>query len=207
MPIWRLQCTWQLDTVAPRDKVMITPHFNDIGATTDPQNLCDDMLAGLQTITQHTGEVQVKAYDAQGSVPVYPQGDAIINKGVTQDSLFPRELALCLSFYGERNVKRQRGRLFVPLDFCTPGQPGLRPTMPVNKLGLLSDLLQGLGGADVDWCVYSRFLDQAFSVTDWWYDNEWDIMRSRGMKGTARVTGTTAEARGGAVVNDPVPLV
>lgn len=196
MPIYRLQCTWQLDTVAPRDKVMITPHFDVLNPAADPQGLCEDLLTGLQTITQHTGEVQVKAYDAQGTVPVYPVGDAIINKGVAQASLFPRELALCLSFYGGRNVKRQRGRLFVPLDFCTPGQPGLRPSMPVTKLAELSSLLQGLGGVDVDWCVYSRLLDKAFSVTDWWYDNEWDIMRSRGTKGTQRIIGTTSEARG-----------
>jgi hypothetical protein len=194
MPVWRLQCTWQIDSAAPKDKVMITPHFNDIGATTDPQNLCDDMLAGLETIKSTTGEVQVKAYDAQGSIPVYPQGDAIVRKGAVQATTYPRELAVCLSFYGERNVKRQRGRIYVPLFFTTPSSVGLRPDTTQTALESLATLFQGLGGADVDWCVYSRRMDHAYSVTNWWYDNEWDVMRSRGLKGTSRVLGTTSEA-------------
>jgi len=194
MPIWRLQCTWQADTVAPRDRVMITPHFNDLGATTDPQNLCDDMLAGLQTIHSFGGEVRVTAYDAQGTVPVYPQGDAIIQKGATQGTGGPRELAMCLSFYGERNVPRQRGRLYIPIFFLGATTNSLRPTMPQPAMPALVSLFTGLGGPDVDWCVYSRKMKHAYSVTDWWYDDEWDVMRSRGLRGTTRVLGTTTEA-------------
>jgi len=194
MPVWRLQCTWQLDSAAPRDRMMITPHFNDVGATTDPQNLCDDMLAGLQAITNISGEVRVTAYDAQGSIPVYPQGDAIANKGAVHTSSLPRELAVCLSFYGERNVPRQRGRLYMPCWFLGIATSGLRPSIPIAKMTQFVPLLTDLGGPDVDWCVYSRKLDHAFSVTDWWYDNEWDVMRSRGTLGTSRIKGTTSEA-------------
>jgi hypothetical protein len=203
MPIWRLQVSWQKDTVAPRDRMLITPHFNDVGSTTDPQNLCDDLLAGLNTITATTGELRVKAYDAQGSVPVYPQGDSIINTGATQPTSNPRELAVCLSFYGERNVPRQRGRLYIPLWFLGFTQPGLRPTTPIAKMQDLVNLFTGLGGLDVDWSVYSRTLDHAFAVTDWWYDNEWDVIRARGGVGTSRVKGTTSEA--GAIGRE-VPL-
>jgi hypothetical protein len=194
MPIWRLQVSWQLDTAAPRDGVIITPHFNDIGATTDPQNLCDDMLAGISTILPSTGEIRVKAYDAQGSVPVYPQGDSIINKGLPHTTTKPRELACCLSFYGERNVKRQRGRLYIPASLLALDTNNLRPVTPIAKMSALVDLFTGLGGADVDWCVYSRLMNHAYSVTNWWYDDEWDIMRSRGLRPTTRVVGTTTEA-------------
>lgn len=175
---------------------MITPHFNDIGATTDPQNLCDDMLAGLSTIFPTTGEIRVKAYDAQGSKPVYPQGDAIIRKSATMATAAPRELAVALSFYGERNVKRQRGRVFIPAYLLGANTSSLRPTGPYTKMTDLVGLFTGLGGADVDWCVYSRLLKHAYSVTNWWYDDEWDVMRSRGLRPTTRVTGTTTEASG-----------
>jgi hypothetical protein len=194
MPVWRLQASWQLDSAAPRDRVTITPHFNDVGATTDPQNLCDDLLAGLQALKNCTGEVRVKAYDAQGSVPVYPQGDAIVQAGAVQGTTTPRELAVCLSFYGERNVPRQRGRLYIPTWFTSHLTGSLRPTNPNAVMAALPGLFAGLGGPDVDWCVYSRKLDHAFSVTDWWCDNEWDVVRSRGMRPTSRITGTTTEA-------------
>jgi hypothetical protein len=203
MPIWRLQCTWQADTVAPRERMMITPHFNDLGATTDPQNLCNDMLAGLNTITPFTGELRVTAYDAQGNVPVYPQGDAIINKGAQQATSSPRELAVCLSFYSERNVPRQRGRLYMPLFLQGVGNPQLRPTLPIAKMTQFVDLFTGLGGVDVDWCIYSRVQDKAWPVTNWWYDNEWDVQRSRGLAGTSRIQGTTTEAG----TFEEVPLV
>jgi len=202
MPIWRLQCSWQLDTAAPRDAVMITPHFNDIGATTDPQNLCDDMLAGLNTVFPTSGEIRVKAYDAQGSIPVYPQGDAVIRKGIPHATNVPRELAVCLSFYGERNVPRQRGRLYIPAYLAGADTAKLRPEAPITRIESFVPLLTGLGGADVDWCVYSRRMDHAYSITNWWYDDEWDVMRSRGMRPTSRVQGTTTEAG----TTDLVPL-
>jgi len=204
MPVWRLQTAWQLDTTAPRDRMVITPHFNDVGATTDPQNLCDDWLAALQVIAPTTGQLSVTAYDAQGTVPVYPEAQSIINVGATKATGVPRELALCLSFYGERNVPRQRGRLYLPLWFLNIAVPSLRPTLPITAMTALVQQLQDLGGVDVDWCVYSRTLDNAFTVTNWWYDNEWDVQRSRGMVGTSRTQGTTSEAT---VAGDEVPLV
>jgi hypothetical protein len=193
VPVWRLQTSWAKDSISPRDRMVITPHFNDIGATTDPQNLCNDWLAALQAITATTGELRVTAYDAQGSKPVYPQGDAIVFKGVTQATSLPRELAVCLSFYSERNVPRQRGRLYLPGWFVGIAAPGLRPPSSLPKIEQLAQAAQDLGGPDVDWCVYSRATDAARSVTNWWYDNEWDVQRSRGLTGSGRVLGTTSE--------------
>lgn len=203
MSIWRLQCSWQYDTVAARDAMVITPHFEVLNPNPDVQQLCEDMVSGLQGITNSTGEVRVKGYDAQGSKPVYPEGDAVVNAGLMQSTGVPRELAVCLSFYGSRNVKRQRGRLYLPAHFLGVNVSAKNPATPIAKLASLANLFQGLGGVDVDWVVYSRILDRAFPVTNWWYDNEWDVMRSRGQRSTSRVTGTTSEAFGSEV---EVPL-
>jgi hypothetical protein len=184
--------------------MMVTPHFKDVAGSADPQSLCEDMLAGLEAITPITGEVRVTAYDAQGTKPVYPEGDAIVRTGQVHATSNPRELAVCLSFYGERNVPRQRGRLYMPLFFVGVSALGLRPPHAIAKMSQYVDLLKNLGGVDIDWVVYSRTLNEAFSVTDWWVDNEWDVMRSRGLKGTARTLGTTDEARG---ATRTVPLV
>jgi len=68
MSIWRLQCAWQFDTIAPKDAMVITPHFETLNPTPDIQALCEDMVAGLESISPGTAELRVKGYDAQGSV-------------------------------------------------------------------------------------------------------------------------------------------
>jgi len=193
MPLWRLQTSWQLDSTLPRDKVVITPHFNTGGVVQDPQALCDDLLAGLQSWLLVTGEVKVVAYDAQGTPPVFPQGEAVVNQGLSMNTTVPRELALCLSFYGTANRPRNRGRLYIPAAFLS-GSIGVRPsTAQRQKVADLVPILTGLGGADVDWSIFSRADNVPRSVQNWWVDDEWDIIRSRGLRGTTRTVGTTSE--------------
>jgi len=196
MPVWRLQVQIARDTAFPRDRVVMTPHFNDGGALTDPDSLCEDMADAIVAWHANTHETIVTAYDAQGTPPVYPQGSAIRNAGTVLPSSIPREIALCLSFYSGRNIPRQRGRLYVPC--CVSNvfaDPGVRPGAAMQeKVAALAPIFEGLGGADVDWCVYSRVDDVARPVTNWWVDNEWDTVRTRGLRGDARLTGTTAEA-------------
>lgn len=195
MPVWRLQAEIAADSTLPRDRITINPHFNDEDITTSPQSLCDDLAAALDTYLQIDTEVRVRAYDAQGTPPVFPQGEAIVKSGIAATLLVPRELAVCLSFYAERNLPRQRGRLYVPYGFLGFGGVSLRPSNLVrDKVGALAPILADLGGTEVDWCVYSRADNIARSVTNWWVDDEWDTVRSRGLRPTTRLEGTTTEA-------------
>lgn len=194
MPVWKMQVAWSVTTSLPRDRMVITPHFNDSGALTDPQNLCEDLADALETWAGSDGELRVVAYDAQGTPPVFPQGEVIRRPGTFKSMATPRELAMCLSFYSERNLPRQRGRLYIP-SWAAGGGLGLRPTaVQQEKLGDLAGIFTNLGGADVDWCVYSPTTDTAMPVTNWWVDDEWDIIRSRGLRSTGRLEGTTSEA-------------
>lgn len=196
MPIWRLQTAIAGDSLLPRDFMTITPHFNDQGVGTDPDQLCTDLAAAISTWMDPPNgrEIMVRAYDAQGTAPVFPQGEARINVGQSPGSLAPRELALCLSFYSERNSGRSRGRLYVPFTLLGSTAVGVRPTSAHRtKIAALVPLLTGLGGTDVDWCVWSRRDNQAKPVTNWWVDDEWDIQRRRGLRPTARTIGTASE--------------
>lgn len=195
MPIWRLNVEMAGDSVLPRDAMTITPHFNDGGVGSDPQGLCDDLCAAVAAYCEGTRQVEVTAYDAQGSVPVHPQGYAITNVGLAPASTWPREVAVCLSFFSEFNRPRLRGRLYLPVVcVATSAMIAGRPSAPVRtKVGALAPILQDLGGLDVDWVVYSRLDDVARPVTDWWVDDEWDTIRSRGLRSTTRLTGTTSE--------------
>jgi hypothetical protein len=195
VPIYRLQTELAADSALPRDRMVITPHVNDVGATTDPDNLCQDLAEGLEAFVSGTREIRVTAYDAQGTVPVYPVGTHVVNEGLAPPYSMPREVALCLSFYSERNIPRRRGRLYIPPGLFGIASPGVRPTeanMASVSTNLVS-LLTNLGGTDVDWCVFSRADDAAYSVTNWWVDNEWDTVRSRGLRADNRISGTTSE--------------
>lgn len=198
MPIWKLQSSFAMDSTLPRDRMVITPHFKDDGIGTDPQGLCDDLAAALSAWWIVAGEVIVTAYDAQGSKPVYPQGNAVVNPGAAPNASAPREVAVCLSYYSTRNIPSYRGRLFIP--FCVMqsgggvGNAGLRPSSATrDKVGELAGIFANLGGPDVDWCVFSRRDNVARSVSNWWVDDEWDTVRSRGLRPTTRLAGAVNE--------------
>lgn len=194
MPIWKLQCAFAGDSALPRDRMVITPHFNDSGVGSDPQALCDDLAAALGDFGYGPRQVDVTAYDAQGTAPVYPAGHAVVDVGASPTSQCPREVALCLSYYSTRNIPRHRGRLYVPWALFGTSVGSVRPSSGNrDSVAALVPILTDLGGADVDWCVYSRADDEAYSVTDWWIDDEWDTMRSRGLRASTRTTGTTSE--------------
>ena len=198
MAIYRLQCSLGADTAFPRDRWVITPHFSTTTGISDgaADQLCEDLADALQLWDSHAArEITVKAYDAQGTVPVYPVGSAIRDVGMFPASTAPREVALCLSFYSGQNIPRRRGRLYIPYNcIVDSGSPPLRPSQgQINQVAALVPIFTGLGGVDVDWCVFSRKDDAAYSVSNWWVDNEWDTMRSRGMRSTSRTTGSVSE--------------
>jgi hypothetical protein len=192
MPVWRLQTSFGFDTAFPRDKMMITPHFDDHGALSDPDGLCEDLATALDTWNPGTCEITVKAYDAKGTPPVFPAGEHVVNLGNTPVTSVPREICLCLSFYAERNRPRYRGRLYIPCAAFGAAM-ALRPSAPNRtKVGDLVPIFAGLGGVDVDWVVFSRTDNTARKVTNWWVDDEWDIQRRRGMRPTTRLEGGTS---------------
>lgn len=196
MPVWRLQTEISSDSTLPRDGIVMTPHFNDGGVGSDPQGLCDDLAAGIHTWLGKTRQIRVKAYDAQGTVPVFPAGEALINPGAAPAFIGPREVAVCLSFFSGNNVARKRGRVYVPWGAMniTTADLLVRPSSAVrDQVAQLAPIFEGLGGVDVDWCIYSRVDDVARPVTNWWVDDEWDTVRSRGLRSTTRTEGTTSE--------------
>jgi len=196
MAILRLQCAFQYDTAFPRDRMVITPHFQDDQLLVGAQSLCDDLADALDIWSGATGEVKVTSYDAQGAPPVYPNGETIHRQGVVDNTNWPRELSLCLSYYSERNIPRRRGRLYLPIPIvAAAGATAVVPTAgQMQKAMELAPIFEALGGGDVDWVVYSRVANAAYPVTNYWVDNEWDVQRSRGLRASERLTGTTSEA-------------
>jgi hypothetical protein len=198
--IWRLQCTFGADSAFIRDRFVITPHFEvgfdalDPTAGAQVDTLCEDLATALNTWDLDTREITVKGYDAQGSIPVLPQGSAIRNVGLFPASTCPREMALCLSYYSGQNAPRRRGRLYIPVTLITGSGLGVRPHVTAQQKVLdLAPILKDLGGTNVDWVVYSRLDNDARPVSNYYVDDEWDIVRSRGMRPVTRLAGTASE--------------
>jgi hypothetical protein len=194
MPVFRLQCSFASDTPLARDRIIITPHFNDTLPGTDPQGLCEDLANALNAWDNAAREINVKAYDAQGTPPVFPVGDFTVNAAQVPASTGVREVAICLSYFSQLNRPRSRGRLYISASLAGIATNASRPSAANRqKVADLVPILTGLGGTDVDWVVYSRRDNQPKSVSHWWVDDAWDIQRSRGLAPTARLEGTVSE--------------
>jgi hypothetical protein len=192
MPHVRVQVEIAADTLLPRDRIINVLHFNEdepIGPDlTDWEGYADDIKGVYQTLIGTTREVRIKVYNMEDAPPRVPRVDKTYNTGLSPDSGLPRELALCLSFRGEQNRARQRGRIYFPA-FILGNEAGVRPTLAKQQAvrGLATGFAN-IGGADVDWCVFSPTSNALHPVKEAWVDDEWDIQRRRGLRPTSRIT-------------------
>ena len=100
----------------------------------------------------------------------------------------PPQVCLCMSYFAGRNLKHERGRIFVgPMGTAQTNQrrPDNSTLAAVLELG---HALWDVGGADVTWVLYRPTTNDTADITDIWVDNSWDIQRRRQLKSTNRVT-------------------
>lgn len=193
----RYQISMAGDTTFPRDRVVNTLYFNHTALEPDDEDLdqmCSDLTAVYDNWWTGAGvrEIICRAYELGGPPPHNPVGEHIRNAGVSPGSVIPREVALCLSFRADQNVPRRRGRIFLPVFTCGAvgsirDQLTVRPGATLrDRVMLLASEFSGIGGADVDWSVYSGLDQAARKVEHAWVDDEWDTQRRRGLRSTAR---------------------
>ena len=184
-------------TSLPEDDCVNVYHFQTGSAAdfdTATAGVADAYMARLDAVLGGVNQVTVSAYDLANPVPRPPQNVEV--RSLTARAVMPREVACCLSFFADRNLPRNRGRVFIGpfASAFTEERPG------ATVRGAIADFAGDLGdiGPDVpipgldnvDWSVYSRADTTFKEVTDWWIDNAWDTMRSRGNAPTSRLTGT-----------------
>lgn len=196
----RMQCSWQVGSMLPRDRFTITPHFSHTQveplADTDWQALVDDLATGLKTweLAPTAHELTVKVYNLNDAQPRRPKAIAIRNANQAAEAAFMREIALCLSYSGGDHGPSKRGRLYIPHVKLSNDAPAVRPTgTHRDKVAALVPILTGLGGANVDWVVHSPTRGTDTPVSKWYVDDEWDVQRRRGGRPTTRSAGTASE--------------
>lgn len=133
-----------------------------------------------------------KAYNMSDAEPREPVGEVSwLASMATRPAAGPRDVALCLSYFADRNLPRNRGRMYIgPL----PSQNlTMRPDSTLRgALATLAEGISGLGGPNVQWVQYSTVLNRYANVTDYWIDDEWDTQRRRGLVASTRTAGTVS---------------
>jgi hypothetical protein len=188
-------------SAAPRDRVTNTFVMQHVtGGINDSalQSMTDD-IAEMYQKRYHdaTKEIVVKAYDNDAK-PNLPRASTTVNSGALWTADRPHEIALVLSFSGAyRGDPRGRGRIFlVPqLDTSAGNQPGARPTSGAMTWALdfftvPNESFPDLGGIDWKFGIWSRVGQHFTQAQQAWVDDEWDTMRSRGMRETTRQSAT-----------------
>jgi hypothetical protein len=182
----RVQIAFQMDTAFPRDAITINPHYN----TASPQALVDQLKTNIIAHAQNgaLNWFTIKAYDAHQPPPSYPvaEADNVVAPHVTAS---PREVALCLSYYAQFNRPGFRGRLFLP-GFLIAGAQALRPSAAQQQavIDFAHLVINNALPSGTFWTCYSPTHKTDAQVTNVWCDDEWDTVRSRGMRPTTRIS-------------------
>jgi hypothetical protein len=207
--------TWYFTGAPPDDPTgnqvlnSIAGWINDfyVGGT-DP--VCSYMSADILT------PFTIKTYDVSDPKPrpirSLHQPTVVVD---LTDHVMPSEVALCLSFYATRNVPKQRGRIYLgPLSerAMTVGRisvpvAGLLTSMAAAATRLIHQaaapvhtftddpLALPTAGHLVNWVNHSDIgvtgtkavpSPSYENITNGWIDNEWDTVRRRREKATAR---------------------
>ena len=199
----KLRVAWQFKDMDAKNQAVINPCFRaqwnwlDPTAGTDAQALCNDLATALDAWDIAAGgQLTVTAYDLQGAKPNYPKAKKVIRPDTAAPVSVNPETCAVLSFFGARNVPRERGRLYIPA-FIISGS-GAVVGGPLNdstirtKVGELVPIFANLGGANIDWIVWSTLRQAATRVENWFIKDTWGVQRSRRLKSTSRLTGTTS---------------
>jgi hypothetical protein len=186
MATYRALLWWAFDSALPRDRVTVNPHFSgdNPGALADAIMVNMAGLPGALTMTYG-----VKIYDALKPKPNPPLTERQFGNTFIA-STRNRDVALCLSYYSTYNRPRYRGRLFIPGELIS-GSWGARPTTQqiTDALNFRHVLIDGMP-PNTNWVVYSKTNNASYGVSNCWVDDEWDTVRSRGLRGTTRQVAT-----------------
>lgn len=183
----------------PEDQYVNTLHFRNNGSLPGEWDPGDQFLSDLRDVywtnmqfdfgSQISG-VRIKCYSAGDPKP----------RPVIREKLLPfvppngggvAEVALCLSYYADRNLPRSRGRIYLgPFAFNTLTE---RPQQQlIDHISALGTGFSALGGANVDWCMRSVKNGDTHKVTNTWVDNAWDTQRRRGIRPLTRKLATVS---------------
>lgn len=198
---YKFQVSWPVTDTLPRNRMSNTLHFQHVtGGLNDDalESMCADLVALYAVKYKGNYEILCKAYDTD-AVPNNPRASVVQHSGLAHQCNTARELALVLSYAGEhRGVKSERGRIYTnPFIVGTNlvQDPALRPTTlqmewALGFFSLANESFPDIGGVDWKFGIYSPTYKTFTQAQQAWVNDDWDVMRSRGLRETQRITST-----------------
>lgn len=191
----------------PEDSPVNVFHFTSTDIANDDLEIRDALVDFYDDLNTRFGNQiaqnghSIKMYDLADPTPRAPIAEYSWNMTAapTGDPL-PTEIALCLSFQGNRvsgtSQARRRGRVYIgpwaegQQDTANNGRPSAGTITALVTSG--DDLLTASQAASTwRWCVWSPTDAAMVQVTNGWVDNAWDVQRRRGVEPTTRETFAT----------------
>jgi hypothetical protein len=170
------------------------PGTDDAAIVTMLKDFYDDIpFSQWSSVIAGSGH-EVKLSELPGLVPNYPYFEGTFNLSAAPTGTpLPSEVAICLSFQGDREAgnpqARRRGRLYLgPLSTSTntSGRPSTTIMTSIanaaTTLMATAATLSSGGG----WAIWSVADQHAVAVDNGWIDNAFDIQRRRGVLYTSR---------------------
>jgi hypothetical protein len=199
MPAIRAQVSLPHLSGLPEDVTVNTWSFETTGAV--PAGL-DDITTALDTFYSGLGTWLSANLTGTGLIKYYNLIDPEPRVPVQEDTfsftpgsgVFVSEVALCLSFQGERisglPQARRRGRIYFGPLTSTVNNANRPATSFLNDLVSSGDVLLASSqvSATWKWSVWSPTDGQMVEVTDGWVDNAFDTQRRRGAAPSSRST-------------------
>lgn len=203
MPNAHVQVTRQVrQGDVPKDYTVNNLYFAAVGTvgSVDWQALTDHVsqamfskvgFGGSTPWTRYGGNGgTIKAYDLADPKPRPIKATTVYTPTSWDNSaLGPRALALCLSYYMDRNLPHTRGRIY--LGPFTQGEANELPQ--ASLLASVMDLAKGIsqiaGQGAVSWshCYHSTVTGLTQAINHYWANDVWDIQHSREHSESVRV--------------------
>jgi hypothetical protein len=192
---YKMTLAMPIGDTLPRNEIVNTVAMQHSGvggalSVGDAEVMLNDAAAMYQTHYGVTSKVTAKLY-AIGPPPKYPF--ATVVKGTNPwTNNGPREVALCLSFARNKTRPRERGRIYlipsVKYSSLEERPSAAHMTWALNFFKLSNLSFPDLGGVDWKFGIWSPTNESFVQASEAWVDDEWDTVRSRGLKPTTRQT-------------------
>lgn len=185
MPLTRWIISSQADASSPaEDAIVNTLYFNVSGSVDEPDytSLGNDLYTLWAAQPFAAGRfLDIRGYN-MGDPEPRPQKYRKTGLVTGSEQGGARQVALCLSYYADRNLPRQRGRIYTgPWTNTDP----YASSAQTDSVIALATSLAALGGLNVDWSLYSPTTGTNSRINHAWVDNSWDIIRSRKLAANA----------------------
>lgn len=163
-----------------------------------------------ETVDRGTDECEITMVDVTGTlngvgIPSPFAMDTFTLGPSQEGNPLPDECCVCCSFHGSLTgllehsggtspKSRRRGRIFLgPLVQAAVGDSGptdadVTVSLIEDSNAAMEDLMTSSSAEFLAWCVWSRAAAAMFPVVGGWTDNEFDTLRKRGLRVSAKTT-------------------